>query len=167
MAAIPETIRRYIDDTGLLLESTGLPRIAGQVLGWFQVCEPEAQSLADIVAALGISKASASTMTRFLEQVGILERTILPNDRRDYYRLSRDAWHRFFQSRMEMMRKLRRNADHGLTVLAHESPERRLRLQRMRSLYAFLETEMPKLLERYEANERQGYVTEVGTNGPA
>ena len=103
MTPLPESIRQYVDDTGLLLDNAGLPRIAGQVLGWLQVCESEAQSLNDIVDALGISKGSASTTTRFLEQVGIVEKTILPGDRRDYYRISRDAWHRFMQTRIDTM----------------------------------------------------------------
>src|SRR5205085_8932348 len=141
MKTIPSHLRRYVDETGLLLESAGLPRIAGQVLGWLQVCEPGTQSLADIATVLRVSRASVSTSTRLLEHVGILERTIQPGDRRDYYRLCRDAWHRFMQTRIDTMRRLRRNADHGLRVLEGESPERRERLQRMRRLYAFLEHE--------------------------
>jgi DNA-binding transcriptional regulator GbsR (MarR family) len=164
---IPEAVRRYVDETGLLLENAGLPRIAGQVLGWLQVCEQESQSLTDIVAALGISKASASMTTRALEQIGVIERTILPGDRRDYYRISGDAWHRFFQTRIETMRRLRRNADHGLRVLEGASPERRQRLERMRQLYSFLEREMPKLLERFAAEEADGSAVELQTNGLA
>lgn len=161
-------IRRYVDETGLLLEAAGLPRIAGQVLGWMQVCVPEEQSLTDLTEALGISKASASTTTRLLEQVGILERAILPGDRRDYYRISHDAWKRFFQTRVQTMHRLRRNAEHGLRVLEGEPPERRDRLERMHRLYAFLEREMPKLLERFESEEahaRQRYTAEVELNG--
>ena len=168
MNPIPPNIRRYVDDTGLLLESTGLPRIAGQVLGWMQVCEPEDQSLADLTEALGISKASASTTTRLLTHLGILEPAIRPGDRRDYYRISHDAWKRFFHSRIETMHKLRRNAEHGLRVLAEEPPERRDRLQRMHRLYAFLERELPKLLERFESEdgaERRGHPVEIEVNG--
>src|SRR5947209_5370922 len=153
MTLMSDALRGYVNETGLLLENAGLPRIAGQVLGWLQVCEPETQSLSDIVTALGISRASASTSTRLLEQIGIVERTIQSGDRRDFYRISRDAWHRFMQTRIETMRRLRRNADHGLRVVEHEPPARRARLERMRRLYAFLEREMPKLLERFEADE--------------
>src|SRR3954454_10933485 len=153
MTPLSDSIRRYVDETGLLLENAGLPRIAGQVLGWLQVCEPETQSLAAIASALGVSRASVSTSSRLLEHVGILERTIQPGDRRDYYRICRDAWHRFMQTRIDTMRRLRRNADHGLRVLDGESPGRRERLDRMRRLYAFLEQEMPKLLERFDAQE--------------
>lgn len=167
MTPPPDAIRRYVNDTGLLLEDAGLPRIAGQVLGWLQVCEPETQSLTDMVTALGVSKASASTTTRLLEHLGIVERTILPGDRRDYYRISHDAWHRFFQTRIETMRRLRRNADHGLQVLAGEPAERRQRLERMRRLYGFLEREIPKLLERFELEDGADRAAEVGANGLA
>jgi DNA-binding transcriptional regulator GbsR (MarR family) len=156
MAKLNDAVLGYVNETGLLLENAGLPRIAGQVLGWLQVCEPETQSLSDIVTALGISRASASTSTRLLEQIGIVEKSILPGDRRDYYRISRDAWHQFMQTRIETMRRLRRNADHGLRVTEGEPPARRARLERMRRLYAFLEREMPKLLERFEAEEVDG-----------
>jgi DNA-binding transcriptional regulator GbsR (MarR family) len=170
MMPIPDSIRQYVDDTGLLLENAGLQRIAGQVLGWLQVCEPETQSMADIVAALGISKASASTTTRFLEHVGLVEKTILSGERRDYYRVCRDAWQRFMQTRVDTMRRLSRNADLGLRVLAGESPQRRERLERMRRLYTFLEREMPKLLERFAAEEGDGeqdFAAEVGASGRA
>src|SRR3954468_14118832 len=110
MSTIPQHLRRYVDETGLLLEAAGLPRIAGQVLGWLMVCEPEHQSLTDLTEALGISKASASTTTRMLMQLGFVERTMWAGDRRDYYRIAEDAWHRFFQTRMAAMHKLQRNA---------------------------------------------------------
>jgi DNA-binding transcriptional regulator GbsR (MarR family) len=164
MRALSEAIRGYVDETGLLLENAGLPRIAGQILGWLQVCEPETQSLSDIVTALGVSRASASTSTRLLEQVGFVERTIVPGDRRDYYRISRDGWHRFMQTRIETMRRLRRNADHGLRVMEGEPPQRRRRLERMRRLYAFLEREMPRLLERFETEEADNRL-ELEING--
>src|SRR5215467_9292435 len=98
MTTLPDSIRGYVNDTGLLLENAGFPRIAGQLLGWLQVCEPETQSLSDIVTALGISRASASTSARLLEQIGFVERVILSGDRRDFYRISRDGWHRFMQT---------------------------------------------------------------------
>jgi DNA-binding transcriptional regulator GbsR (MarR family) len=161
-----ESVRGYVNDTGLLLDYAGLPRIAGQVLGWMQVCEPETQSLSDIVTALRISRASASTSTRLLEQIGILERTIRPGDRRDYYRISRDGWHRFMQTRIDLMRRLRRNAEHGLRVLEAEPAAKRERLERMRRLYAFLEREMPRLLERFEAEETErGYQADLEIGG--
>src|SRR5262245_24305343 len=135
------SIRRFVNDTGLILEAAGLPRMAGQVLGWLMVCEPEHQSLDDLKHALEISKASASLTTRTLTHLGLVERTVLPGDRRDYYRIAEDAWHRFFQTRMAAMHMLRRNAERGLHLLADEPPDRLVRLERMRTLFGFLERE--------------------------
>jgi DNA-binding transcriptional regulator GbsR (MarR family) len=151
MAQLPEPIRRFVDDTGLLLEAAGMPRIAGQVLGWLMVCEPEEQSLTDLSESLSISKASASTTTRMLTQFGLIERAVLPGDRRDYYRVADDAWHRFFQTRMSTMNKLQRNAERGLQLLADAPLARRARLERMRTLFAFLEREMSRLMRQFEA----------------
>ena len=155
MSRIPSELREFIDETGLLLESGGLPRTAGQVLAWMLVCEPEHQSLSDLSSVLGISKASASSVTRLLMQIGFLERTVAPGDRRDYFRISRRAWLRFFTSRIELMHHLRENAEHGLQVLAEAPPKRRERLQRMLRLYSFLEREMAALLDRFEVEEAQ------------
>src|SRR5436309_32492 len=126
-ATATDPVRRFIDNTGLLLERAGLARIAGQVLGHLLVCEPEHQSLTDLTAALGISKASASTTTRMLMQLGLVEPTIVSGDRRDYYRICNDAWARFFRTRMDTMHRLRQNAEAGLEVLADAPRSRRAR----------------------------------------
>jgi DNA-binding transcriptional regulator GbsR (MarR family) len=156
MIQIPDAYRRFVDDTGLLLESAGMPRIAGQILGWLLVCEPEEQSLNDLSEALSISKASASTTTRLLTQFGLIERAVLPGDRRDYYRVADDAWHRFFQTRMATMHKLHGNAERGLQLLADAPPARRARLERMRTLFGFLEREMSKLMRQFEIENTAG-----------
>jgi DNA-binding transcriptional regulator GbsR (MarR family) len=156
MKPLSDHIRRFVDDTGLLLEAAGMPRIAGQVLGWLLVCEPEAQSLTDLSEVLSISKASASTTTRLLTQFGLIERTLLPGDRRDYYRVADDAWHRFFQTRMATMHKLQRNAERGLQLLADAPPARRARLERMGTLFGFLEREMSKLMRQFEIENTSG-----------
>jgi DNA-binding transcriptional regulator GbsR (MarR family) len=150
---IPTELRSYVDETGLLMEAGGLPRTAGQILGWMLVCEPEHQSLNNLTEVLGISKATASSITRFLVQVGFLERTIGAGARRDYYRVSRMAWSRFMKGRAQLMHNLRQNAEHGLCILADAPPQRRDRLERMHRLYSFLENELTSALERFEADE--------------
>jgi DNA-binding transcriptional regulator GbsR (MarR family) len=148
-----DAIRGFVHDTGLLLENAGLPRIAGQVLGWLLVCEPEHQSLNDLTRVLGVSKASASTTTRLLVQIGLLERTVRIGDRRDYYRVSRDAWKKFMRTRIETMHRMRQNAERGMRLLHDAPPERRARLVRMHRLFSFLEREIAALFDRYEETE--------------
>lgn len=153
MRKTPEKEARFADEVGLLFAEAGLPRITGRLLGWLLVCEPEHQSLADLTSALGISKASASTSTRLLIEMGLVERTILPGDRRDYVRMASGAWLKFFRRRMALIGALRAIAERGLQVVNGTPLPRRGRLEQMRRLYTFLERAMPALIAEFEVKE--------------
>lgn len=144
---------QFAHENGLLFEGAGMPRITGIVLGWLMVCEPEHQSLPDLTEALGISKASASTSMRMLNQMGFVERIIRSRDRRDYFRLCDDAFKTFFRRRIEVIHRLRTVAERGLSILTGAPPARRARLDRMQRLFTFLERSLPGLIDRFEAEE--------------
>ena len=80
----------FVESMGLLWENEGLPRIAGRIFGYL-VVQPEACSLDDLAAGLGVSKASISTDARRLEQLGLITRVSRPGDRRDYYAVHAEA----------------------------------------------------------------------------
>jgi DNA-binding transcriptional regulator GbsR (MarR family) len=145
---------RFADEMGLLFDSQGFPRIAGRVLGWLLVCEPPEQSLTELTEALEVSKASASTAARLLLQLGVAERALAGRSRRDYIRISEDAGARIFRTRAEFAGVLRRTMERGMELLQGAPASRRARLDRMRRLWAFLEREMPRLLEQFEAEEK-------------
>jgi DNA-binding transcriptional regulator GbsR (MarR family) len=156
---------QFANENGLLFEGAGLPRITGRVLGWLMVCEPEYQSLPDLTEALGISKASASTSMRMLIQMGFTERVILTGDRRDYFHLSDDAFANFFRRRVEVIHRLRKNAERGLRVLEGAPPSRRSRLERMHRLFTFIERNIPALVERFEADDAKRHRGRADKNG--
>ena len=145
---------RFADEMGLLLNAQGFPRIAGRVWGWLLVCDPAEQSLNDLTAALDISKASASTAARLLLHVGVAERALGRGARRDYIRVSEDAGVGMFRQRAAFAAELRRTTERGLDLLQGTPAARRARLERMRRLAAFLEREMARLLEQFEAEEK-------------
>ncbi|MBA3470937.1 MAG: hypothetical protein H0T53_14985 [Herpetosiphonaceae bacterium] len=60
--------RQFVEKVGLLYEQVGLQRMAGRILGWLLICDPPAQSAADLAAALDASKGSISGITRQLFQ---------------------------------------------------------------------------------------------------
>src|ERR671917_427148 len=99
-----ERFARFVERMGLYTEAEGLPRIAGRIFG-FLLVQPAPCSLDDMAQALGVSKASISTDTRRLEQLGLLERTSRPGDRRDYYRIAPDAFARSIDERLRRMRR--------------------------------------------------------------
>lgn len=80
-----DPIEHFIELMGFMTQDDGIPRIAGQILGYLLV-EGEARTLAEITEALKISKASASTNCRLLADRGALERVAPLGSRADRYR---------------------------------------------------------------------------------
>ena len=132
---------------GLLTETEGLPRIAGRIFG-FLLVQPAQCSLDDMASALGVSKASISTDTRRLEQLGLLERSSRPGDRRDYYTISRDVVPRSLEVRLERMRRF-----HDLLDEARSLPIRsttvRQRLDDLETAHQFMVEAVRDVLEKW------------------
>ncbi|WP_175581629.1 GbsR/MarR family transcriptional regulator [Pseudooceanicola sp. HF7] len=75
-------IEKFIETMGSLAQSEGGTRIAGQILGYL-VVEGEPRTLTQMTEALSISKASASTNARLLENRGQLRRVSQLGSRQD------------------------------------------------------------------------------------
>jgi len=90
---------QFIEQFAVILESDGLPRVAGRLFGLLLV-SPEPLSLDELAERLGVTKASISVNARMLEQKGIVERIGLHGDRRDYYRMTEDIVERAMQQRV-------------------------------------------------------------------
>ena len=103
---------------------------------------------------LQASKSSISSMTRLLIQVELVEVISMPGERRDYFQIRDDAWTTALKDRLGQAFTFRQLADEGLALLKDSPPQRKQRLEEMRQMYAFLEREIPILLERWE-KERQ------------
>lgn len=151
--------REYAEHAGVVLESMGLPRAFGKLLGYFYVCDPPQQTSAQLAEALGLSKGSVSTGTRMLESGGLIRRVALAGVRGRAFELTADPLVRNTQGgqyrRFEELMRL------GLDVVG-DDPERGRRLRRGRDFYAFLNRELPKLVERFEAE----YPQDASRGGP-
>jgi DNA-binding transcriptional regulator GbsR (MarR family) len=149
--------RQFVEKVGLYFEQLGFPRMGGRIVGWLLIAEAPQASMADLEQALQASKSSISSITRLLIQVDLVEIVSLPGVRRDYYRLRRDAWTNALKDRLTQAVAFRRLADEGLDLLKDSPAERKARLQEMRLMYAFLEREIPVLIERW-MSERQAFL---------
>lgn len=113
--------RDFIESMGRQFEEDGAPRIAGRLFG-FLMLQDEPCSLDDVAEQLQVSKGSASSNARMLEQLGIAERVTRAGDRRDYYQISPDIGERTLERAVQgierMLRRLRRGAD----VIGDRSP---------------------------------------------
>jgi DNA-binding transcriptional regulator GbsR (MarR family) len=139
----------YIEEYGVCLEDSGLPRMAGRILGLLLICTPPHLAADQIAEILDASKGTVSTMTRLLMQVGLIEKIGLPGERRDYFRLRLDLGEQLIAAKIAEISRMRSMAERGLALMESDSPEERQRLNEILNFYAYFERELPALLDRY------------------
>ena len=142
--------RHFIEDIGLFFEEMGLPRMGGRILGVLLIADPPAQSINDLCDILDASKGAVSINARLLVESGLIERVASPVPRRDYFRFKPGGWLLFMQQRMKVMAELHRITERGLELIRDDAPELRERLMEAHDMFAFIEEEMPGLLQRWE-----------------
>ena len=135
----------------MVLAGMGLPLAYGKLMGWLLICTPAAQSGAELSAALGLSKGSVSGGLRMLENAGLVRRVPMPGRRGTFYEMTADAIMRAAGS--EKFTAFRKLMDRGLDVVGGEDAPGAERLRTNRDFYAFLELEVPKLIERFKAEK--------------
>jgi hypothetical protein len=150
-------MKEFIEDMGIRFEEMGLPRMAGRIFGWLLVCDPPHQGTEELASVVGASKGSISSMTRLLIQSGVVERVGLPGKRGIYYRIKSGSWSELMRARMGHMTAIRKLADRGLDLIAGKNPKISQRLRELRNLYAFLEKEIPALLDRYDRERKTAW----------
>lgn len=140
---------RFVEEIGLLFDSMHLPRMAGRVLGAILLGPSDGPTAADLAETLQASKGSISNMTQLLIHYRFVVRTVRAGDRRDRFVIKSGAWARMILWRLELLQRLQELAGDGLELLGPEgNPEP---LQEVRGMYAFLESELPKLFDRWDA----------------
>jgi len=140
--------RQYAEEAAVVLEGMGLPRAFGKVLGWLLICNPPAQTSTQIAEALELSKGSVSAGTRLLESSGLIRRVAMPGRRGVHFEMTPDAIMRAAGAdKFTVFRKL---MDTGLAVVGGEDAPGAERLRTTRDFYAFLEREVPLLIERFK-----------------
>jgi DNA-binding transcriptional regulator GbsR (MarR family) len=155
MTAMSEPESDYVEKIANLLVAAGMPRIAGRMWAWLLICDPPQQSAADLAEALHASRGSISSAARLLETAGLVHRTSRRGDRREYFSVPEGAVISVLNSRLPVTVAWRRAADEGLELLADRPPEHRARLQEVRDVYAFMEHELPTMLDRFMAKRRE------------
>jgi len=150
-----QRVSGFVEEFAIIMESRGLPRMAGRVFARLLVCEPPEQSADQLVDALHASRGTISDMTRLLIEAGLIQRVGRPGERRTYYVVPPDTTTRFLRASIEPLRARLRVTEHGLEILQDRPPEVRRRLQELRDVYSFSEQVYPEILERW-LQERHG-----------
>ncbi len=148
-----EKERDFVDQIGLVLERSGLPPVAGRLLGRLLICDPAEQSSADLADYLVTSAGSISTCTRMLMQARLVERIRKPGNRSAFFRLREGAWVEMMQAEVSRITRLREISDVGLALLPENDNPRRKRMQAFRDFNAFLEREFPILMDHWDTKQ--------------
>ncbi len=146
----------FVEKLGFVSEAQGQPRMAGRVMGWLLVCEPAWQSVAEIALALQSSRSAINAIVNRMVEFGMFEPVAVPGERTTYYRINSDGGELLFENMVNNLRVMRELSEAGLQALAWRSPESNRRLEDMRAMHAFMEDQMPLMLERWKALCDQG-----------
>jgi DNA-binding transcriptional regulator GbsR (MarR family) len=148
-------IERFVEEIGMRLEmDMGAPRMVGRVFGWLLVCDPPAQSAAELAETLQASKGSISSATQVLLRIGLIARVRSRGERFDRFEARPEAWNDFMWRR-EQFSEPRRVFRIALEALADEPPERRARLEELDAMYAWFEERIEKWHQDYLTDRRR------------
>jgi DNA-binding MarR family transcriptional regulator len=141
---------KLIEDFGLFFEQYGLPRIFGRIYGLLLVTNEPHLSLEQIADELKISKASASTMARQLNAMTMIEKSTVPGDRRDYYKVADGGHIKTVQMKLNASLALSTLIQRGAR-LEGLSPPAHKRLKSMEHFY----NEVAIVIDRFFENYRE------------
>jgi DNA-binding MarR family transcriptional regulator len=141
----------YIEEMGLTLERSGLPRMTGRVLGALLMADPPEQSAEALATTLQASRGSISGATRMLERLGFIDRVSKPGERKDYFRNCPNAWAAMTKQQVISVRTFKEMAERGLALIGSDDPEVRLGLVEMYECFEFWERELPKVFADWDA----------------
>jgi DNA-binding transcriptional regulator GbsR (MarR family) len=144
----------FIEKFCMVAEQDGFPRIAGRIMGFLLINEGP-YTLDELADDLEISKTSASTNTRLLEQHGIIDKVVKSGDRRDFYRLAEDHWERMFDVAMKRMQKFHDVIGRTIESLPQSEAYGRKRLVEAQRFHAFILNNFEHRIEEWR-QERAG-----------
>ncbi|MFI7701716.1 GbsR/MarR family transcriptional regulator [Nonomuraea sp. NPDC049480] len=95
-----------------------------------------------------VGPSAVSGAVKYLMRVGIVTRERDPGERRDHYRVDQTAWYKAAASSDEVFRRFEEGARDGADVLGTDTPAG-ARMDETRRFFAFLRSEVPLLLHKW------------------
>lgn len=89
---------------GQLSAHWGIPRSMGQIHALLMI-SPEPMTADQIIAELGISRGNVSMHIRSLVEWGVVHKTFVPGERREYFYSEKDVWKMALQIARERKRR--------------------------------------------------------------
>jgi len=139
----------FTETLGLILQSEGMPRIAGRLMGLF-VLRGGPFSFGELAERLQISRGSVSTNTRLLEDFGILERVSVAGERQDFFRLAPDPYARLIARKNERARHAREAIQRASKGIGQDDADGAQRVAELSDFFGVLIETTDAALDRIE-----------------
>ncbi len=139
----------FVEEMGQALAAYGMTPMAGRMWGWLLICEPPEQTAAEIAEALAASRGAISGTARILAGAGFIKRATRRGDRREYFSAPPEALESMLGSATQIYRRLRLMAERGLKAIEQRPIADQARLQEFHDLLAFVEVEVPAVIDRF------------------
>mgnify|MGYP001186479161 CR=1 FL=1 len=124
--------------------------MAGRVLGILLVAQPAERTIDDLAAGLQVSRGAISMAMKDLLQLGLIEKTARPRDRRRYYCLRRNVWARLYLDQRANVRDHLEMAERGLDLLKGRPLDAKRPLIEMAAFFTFLRDVMPEYIDEWD-----------------
>jgi hypothetical protein len=148
-----QALREIVEQLGRLLAEWGLPRMAARVIFVLMTADEPSLTAGELAERLGASPAAISGGVRYLTQIHMVARDVVPGSRRDRYRLVDDSWYEVTLEKMTLLTTLADIARSGVDAAGGPGTPAGARLAGMRDFYDFVQEELPAMLDRWAAHK--------------
>ncbi|MCB1405529.1 MAG: MarR family transcriptional regulator [Rhodobacteraceae bacterium] len=124
---VAEARSDFIEKIGVIVQTEGLPRIAGRVLA-ILLFDGERLSFSQLAELLQVSRGSISSSVRLLETQQMIKRVAKPGDRQDYFQIVENAFPHLIEASVLRARRAAADIEDSLAEIPHseEGPRRRV-----------------------------------------
>ena len=144
----------YLERMGIFFEKEGLPRMAGRIFELLLSDKRDSVATSEILEALHASRGSVSTMTRFLMERGMIEKTGKRGERQDYFRIKRKSLNTMFSNRLNIVHEFKAIMVDGLSFTEPESENHQM-VEELAAFYDWFEKRMPALWKEWEEEKKR------------
>ena len=145
-----DPLLRYVERFATILVAAGFPAMPARVFVAFLISDSDRLTAADLGRMLRISPAAVSGAVRYLTGVGLVHKERVPGSRRDYYRMPADVWSEVMRLQSQVLVRWAGLLKEGVDLVGAGTPAGS-RLTEHTSFFEFLNTEIPGMLDRWDA----------------
>ncbi|MDS1269884.1 MarR family transcriptional regulator [Lipingzhangella sp. LS1_29] len=150
-----------VERMAVLLTEQGIPRMMARVFAFALVDDADRYTASELAEGIRVSQAAISGAVRPLVHMGLLDRVREPGARSDHYRLyDEDVWSAIMLQRGPLLERWEQATAEAMSQLP-EGPGRR-RLNETREFMAYMRTELPNLVKRWQEHRAQLHTTQTG-----